>query len=347
MAITRNQRATRTPGTDLSNSQGNFVASADDDGTNEIGRRHPQFFQIIHNAIIQDGNLIIPPRFVAKHGADLSHHVTLRVPDGLTWDVQLKRDSNGGNGAVSFQIGRLDQFFEYYSIRAGHLLLFKYHGNSQFLVIILDISACEIKYPADDDDDDSSDDHRGSSEIKSSEEEEEDYYVHASTDEDESSASLLSSSSEEEAVAVVEKKKKKKHTHLKSKAEDSAMRGMRQRATLIGDEFQSENPFFTLALQPAYIKRKYLQIPTSFNDMHMFTPGKKIRAQVKDGSEDFWFLGFPRERKPDERRLTVGVAPLLKDNHLNAGDVILVELMKEMKSSYLDAKVHIFRANRD
>ncbi|XP_026393724.1 B3 domain-containing transcription factor VRN1-like [Papaver somniferum] len=340
MAITRNQRATRTPGTDLSNSQGNFVASADDDGTNEIGRRHPQFFQIIHNAIIQDGNLIIPPRFVAKHGADLSHHVTLRVPDGLTWDVQLKRDSNGGNGAVSFRIGQLDQFFEYYSIRAGHLLLFKYHGNSQFLGIILDISACEIKYPAADDDDD----HRGSSEIKSSEEE--DYYVHASTDEDESSASLLSSSSEEKEVAVVEKKKKK-HTHLKSKAEDSSMRGMRQRATLIGDEFQSENPFFTLALQPAYIKRKYLQIPTSFNDMHMFTPGKKIRAQVKDGSEDFWILGFPRERKPDERRLTVGVAPLLKDNYLNAGDVILVELMKDMKSSYLDAKVHIFRANRD
>ncbi|KAI3884595.1 hypothetical protein MKW92_048828 [Papaver armeniacum] len=339
MAITRNQRATRTPGTDLSSSRGNF-----------IGLRRPQFFQIMHNAIIQDGNLIIPPKFVAKHGADLSHHVTLGVPDGLTWNFQLKRDSNGGNGAVSFQIGQLDQFFEYYSIRAGHLLLFKYHGNSQFLVIILDASACEIKYPAADDDD-SSDDHcreGGSSEIKSSEDEE-DYYVYASTDEDESSASLLSSSSDEKEVAVVEKKKKKKKKkhHLKSKAEESAMRGMRQRAILIGDEFQSENPFFTLALQPAYIKRKYLQIPTSFNDMHMFTPGKKISAQIKDhGSEDFWILGFPRERKPEDRRITVGVASFLKDNDLNAGDVILVELTKKMKSRYLDAKVHIFRANR-
>ncbi|KAI3855423.1 hypothetical protein MKX03_025381 [Papaver bracteatum] len=323
MAITRNQRATRTPGTDLLNSQGNFFASADDDGTNEIGRRRPQFFQIMHDAIIQDGNLIIPPKFVAKHGADLSHPVTLRVPDGLTWDVQLKRASNGGNGAVRFQI-----------------------GNSQFLVIILDTSACEIKYPAAAVDD-SSDDHfheGRSSEINSSDEE--DYYVHASTDEDESSASLLLSSSEEEEVTVVEKKKKmKKHTHLKSKAEESAMRGMRQRAILISDEFQSENPFFTIALQPAYIERKYLQIPTSFNDMHLFSPGKKIRAQVKDGSEDFWILGFPKERKPGDRRLTVGVASLLKDNDLNAGDVILVELMKEMKSGYLDAKVHIFRAN--
>ncbi|KAI3861505.1 hypothetical protein MKW98_000457 [Papaver atlanticum] len=248
--------------------------------------------------------------FVAKHGADLSHHVTLTVPDGLTWDVQFKRGSNGGNGAVSFQIGQLAQFFEYYSIRAGHLLLFKYHGNSQFLVIILDTSACEIKYPAAADDD-SSDDHCSEgrpSEIKSSdEEEEEDYYVHASTERNERYA---------------------------------------KRAILIGDEFQSENPFFTLALQPAYVKRKYLQIPSSFNDMHMFTPGKKIRAQVKDGSEEFWILGFPMERKPDDRRLTVGVASFLKDNDLNAGDVILVELMKEMKSGYLDAKIHIFRANR-
>ncbi|XP_026390539.1 B3 domain-containing protein At3g18960-like [Papaver somniferum] len=145
MAITRNQKASTTPRRNQFNSHGNFATSAailpDDDGTNEIGRRHPQFFQIMHNAIIQDGYLIIPPKLVAKLGGDLSHHATLKVPDGLTWDVKLKRDSNG------FQIGRLVPFLEYYSTRAGHLLLFKYHGDSRFHVIILDISACEIEYP--------------------------------------------------------------------------------------------------------------------------------------------------------------------------------------------------------
>ncbi|KAI3884594.1 hypothetical protein MKW92_048827 [Papaver armeniacum] len=308
----------------------------DDDETNEIGRRRPQFFQIMHNAIIQDGNLIIPPEFVAKHGADLSHHATLKVPDGLTWDVKLKRDSNG------FQIGLLVPFIEYYSIRAGHLLLFKYHGDSQFQVIILDISACEIEYPAVNDEH-SSDNHSlegGSTEIKSSDEEEEDYYVHASTDGDESSQSpLSSSSSEEEEVRIAEKNKKnkKKRSHSRTKDEDSALRSTRLRAELIGDEFQSVNPFFTIALQPAYIKRKYLQIPVSFDEMHMFSRGKKIKAEGENGR--FWLLGLPQKR-----RLTIGVSSLLKDNDLGVGDVIVVELMKEKKSDYLDAKVHIFRA---
>ncbi|KAI3989091.1 hypothetical protein MKX01_033127 [Papaver californicum] len=344
MAITRNQKASTTPRTNQFNSHGNFVASADNDGTDEIGCRRPKFFQTMLNAIIQDGNLIIPPKFVAKHGPDLSHHATLKVPDGLTWDVKLERDSNGGD-PVSFQIAGLVPFFGYYSIRAGHVLLFKYHGDSQFQVIIMDISASEIKYPAAADNT-SDDDHRHEgepSEIKSSDEEEEDEdYVLASTvgkmhmHADESSASSLSSSSEEEEVRVVEKNKKK-HSRLKTKDEDSAIRSTRQRALVTGDEFSSENPLFTIALQPAYVKRKYLQIPVAFNDMHMFTRGKKIKAQAEDGR--FWLLGLPKEQ-----RLTVGVASLLKDNNLDVGDVIVIELMKEMKSKYLDAKVHIFRA---
>ncbi|RZC67554.1 hypothetical protein C5167_011240 [Papaver somniferum] len=335
MAITRSRRASRAPRPNVFISGGNIVASTDDDGTNEIGCRRPRFFKIIHNAIIQDGNLKIPPEFFMNYGAD-SHHATLEVPDGLTWDVQLKRNSNGGNAAVSFQIGQLAQFFEYYSIRPGHVLLFKYHGNSHFHVVIFDTSAGEINYPAD-----SSNDevhfhgyHEGGpSDIKSSEEEE-DYCAHASTDEDETSAS-----SEEEEVRVFGKNKRK-HVYLRTKEEeDRARRRAKQRATLIGDEFQSENPFFTIALQPSYMNHKYLHIPVSFNEKHMFSHGKKIKAQVEDGR--FWLLAFPK----DERgRLTIGVASLLKDNDLVVGDIILVELMKEMKSKYLDAKVHIFRA---
>ncbi|KAI3926671.1 hypothetical protein MKW98_014318 [Papaver atlanticum] len=333
MAITRSQRASRAPRTNVS-----LSFYSDDNGTNEIGCRRPRFFKIIHNAIIQDGNLKIPPEFVKNYGAD-SHHATLEVPDGLTWDVQLKRNSNGGNGAVSFQIGQLAQFFEYYSIRLGHVFLFKYHGNSHFHVIIFDASAGEINYPAD-----SSNDevhfhqyHEGGpSEIKSSEEEE-DYCVHASTDEDETSASSLSSSEEEEVRVV--RKNKRKHVYLRTKEEDRARRRAKQRATLIGDEFQSENPFFTIALQPSYIDRKYLHIPASFNEKHVFSHGKKIKAQVVDGR--FWILAFSKDEQP---RLTIGVASFLKDNELVVGDIILVELMKELDTKYLDAKVHIFRA---
>ncbi|KAI3921795.1 hypothetical protein MKX01_005484 [Papaver californicum] len=165
----------------------------------------------------------------------------------------------------------------------------------------------------------------GPSEIKSSEEEEEeeegeDYCVMASTDEDESSAS------EEEEVRVVGKNKKK-GTYVKTKEEDRARRSTQLRATLIGDEFQSENPFFTIAYN---LLEKILNllvivqpIPASFNEKFMFRHGKKSKPKG---------------------RLTIGVALFLKDNDLVVGDVILVELMKEMKYIYLDAKVHIFRA---
>ncbi|KAI3850437.1 hypothetical protein MKX03_037206, partial [Papaver bracteatum] len=80
-------------------------------------------------------------------------------------------------------------------------------------------------------------------------------------------------------------------------------------------------------------------IPASFNQTHLFSPGKRIKAQT-EGKEGYWLLNFPKNNKG---RLTVGVGPFLKDNDLVVGDVIIMELMEEMTSIYLDAKVHIVR----
>ncbi|MCL7046854.1 hypothetical protein MKW94_007823 [Papaver nudicaule] len=348
MAITRNQRASKTN------------VSTDNDGTNEIGLRRPRFYKILHNFLIQHGSLDIPPKFVEKYGADLSHYATLQVSDGLIWGVKLNRNSNGGNGDVSCQMDQLDQFFEYYSVSPGHLLLFKYHGNSQFHVVICDMTATEINYPSDSSDDEVNFHEGGPSEIKSTTEEEneeeedededsfeqngdedddeeEEISDYASSDEDECS---LSSSEEEVRVPRMNKKKQ---IRSKSKDEEVAMRMTKQRAILIGNEFKSrsKNHFFAIGLQPAYISNKYLPIPASFTGMHMFSNEERgIRAMVDD--RRFWLLGIPKEEQ--RGRLTVGVAGLFRDNDLRVGDVILVELKKvKSKSTYLEAKVHIHR----
>ncbi|KAK9129667.1 hypothetical protein Sjap_010154 [Stephania japonica] len=64
------------------------------------------------------------------------------MPGGKFWDIKLKKDSNG----MWFEKG-LREFIKYYLINVGHLLLFRYDGNSKFHVIIFDTSATEIGYP--------------------------------------------------------------------------------------------------------------------------------------------------------------------------------------------------------
>lgn len=159
-------------------------------------------------------------------------------------------------------------------------------------------------------------------------------------DGDEDKSWLCSSSEEEEVTDLKNNEKKcKKSNTKKTKDEDIAMRRRRQRAIELGDEFQSENPFFTIVLQPSYITHKYLPIPASFDQTHMFSLGKRIKAQTEE-KEGYWLLSFPKNYLG---RLTVGVGSFLKDNDLVVGDVITMELMQEITSIYLDAKVHIFR----
>lgn len=40
------------------------------------------------------------------------------------------------------------EFANHYSIKRGHVLVFKYKGNSKFRVVICDYSTCEIDYPS-------------------------------------------------------------------------------------------------------------------------------------------------------------------------------------------------------
>ena len=54
-----------------------------------------------------------------------------------------------GVGGVWFENGWCE-FASYHGLTMGHLLVFRYDGNSQFDVLIFDATATEIDYPLDD-----------------------------------------------------------------------------------------------------------------------------------------------------------------------------------------------------
>ncbi|PIA41529.1 hypothetical protein AQUCO_02200155v1 [Aquilegia coerulea] len=102
------------------------------------------FFKIIHSSCIQDRRLTIPKKFIRIFGKELANVVVLKVPSNKHWEVELVEDE----GQVWFQNG-WHRFMEYHSISVGHFLVFRYDGNSQFSVVILDTRASEIEYPCD------------------------------------------------------------------------------------------------------------------------------------------------------------------------------------------------------
>lgn len=85
----------------------------------------------------------MPKKFTRMYGQELSSKALLTVPNGGVWQVGLEK----ANGQIWFCDG-WNKFIDYYSIKFGFLLLFKYEGDSSsFQVLIFDRSASEIQYP--------------------------------------------------------------------------------------------------------------------------------------------------------------------------------------------------------
>ncbi|KAK0581170.1 hypothetical protein LWI29_010910 [Acer saccharum] len=72
---------------------------------------------------------------------ELSAFATLTAPNGRVWRVGLTKDGK----RTWFDQGWHD-FVEYHSITTRYFLVFKYEKNSNFHVLVFDLSACEISY---------------------------------------------------------------------------------------------------------------------------------------------------------------------------------------------------------
>ncbi|CAN1135709.1 B3 domain-containing protein At1g49475 [Linum perenne] len=68
---------------------------------------------------------------------------TLTVPSRDDWEMQLLRDKDG---FVWLGAG-WENFYAFYRMGFGHLLMFQYTGTSHFFVVIFDRTATEITYP--------------------------------------------------------------------------------------------------------------------------------------------------------------------------------------------------------
>lgn len=99
------------------------------------------FYKIILSHA-HEHKLEIPTNFMNMHGKDLSDVVYLNVLNGGERRVELSKRNVG----AWFEDG-WKEFVSFYSIVLGHFILFRYDGNSRFLVVIFDMSACEIDYP--------------------------------------------------------------------------------------------------------------------------------------------------------------------------------------------------------
>ncbi|WCJ19558.1 B3 domain-containing protein At1g49475 [Euphorbia peplus] len=108
----------------------------------ELHTKKPMFFKVILENTIKQQTLEIPSGFVKLFEDCLSNRVILRVPDGSSWEVEMLKVGE----EVCFSKGWVE-FSEHHCLEHGHLLVFKYEGNSLFDVMIFDLSAVEIDYP--------------------------------------------------------------------------------------------------------------------------------------------------------------------------------------------------------
>ncbi|KAL5557167.1 hypothetical protein UlMin_039403 [Ulmus minor] len=108
-----------------------------------ISSTTPHFFSIVLKDTLRDKKLPISKKFVKENGKTLTNPVLVKLPCGSEWKMEFTKNDDG---LVYLQKGWLE-FEEHYSLKEGHLLVFRYEGNSQFHVIICDKSATEIDYP--------------------------------------------------------------------------------------------------------------------------------------------------------------------------------------------------------
>ena len=110
-----------------------------------------EVISVIYNKSITRSNFIwyllqrLPEIFLQKFGDQLSSIATVNGPNGRVWQLGLEKDEN----STWFSDG-WDKFLDYHSISNGHILIFKYQGNSTFNVLFMfDMTAGKIDYPID------------------------------------------------------------------------------------------------------------------------------------------------------------------------------------------------------
>ncbi|KAG7993800.1 hypothetical protein I3843_01G024100 [Carya illinoinensis] len=294
----------------------------------------PHFFKIILADSLRHGKLMIPRRFVRKHGEGLSNLAFLNLPNGAEWKLELMRC----DGEIWLQKG-WQEFLEYYSVKPGHFLVFRYEGNSRFHVLIFDMSATEIDYPT------------HSSQVKGGNFGEKLQVSPKEESENDSSVEILDSfrtySKRREKLPRDPRPQKMKRTNPSAKTEKisnlpkwvlTRTRPLtlieKARALKKASGFKCENPYFMVVMQPSYVQFGWcLNVPLKFAKTYLDMTLGDVVLRASDGRN--WFVKYSAGKFLCWKEFSL-------DNNLKVGDVCAFELIKGIKVSF---KVVIFRAN--
>ncbi|KAF9603205.1 hypothetical protein IFM89_034538 [Coptis chinensis] len=275
----------------LNLSRGRFGAKAEHCSSLHAKKRKKgfEFYKIIHqpsNAPVQC--LKLPPKFVQKFGNDLSDDVAhLKVPGGKTWQVELRKS----DGCEVFLHSGWQEFVEYYSISSGHFLLFRYDGNSNFHVLIFDMTCCEIRYPH-------NIDHK------------------ANSGEETQKGRFKTSESEDEDLPFA----KRRPSFTKNSV------AKRQTVTKTGQpsELKLKHPSYTVVMSSSYAKH-YLPLPLSFVKRYLRYGLRSLTLEASNGRR--WVVGLNVYK--NHARLSKGWTSFATENNLKEGDACEFELIKD------------------
>ncbi|KAK1369119.1 hypothetical protein POM88_035211 [Heracleum sosnowskyi] len=264
---------------------------------------------------------MIPRKFMTAYGDDLVDFIFLEAPAGSIWQVKLERS----NSEVWLQNGWPD-FAAHYSICSGHLLVFRYEGNSHFHVIILDKSATEVEYPL------------------SATSQSENTYLgtgfgkrkEVTNDgigrkEDFINYVALSAQYTETVSACA-----KASHQVNKKTVQVTTDAKHDRALESATAFQSTNPFFEIKMSPSYVSGRSLSVPRKFFTTYITQNHCNVILQLSQGKT--WPLNCRISRRA--AKLSSGWNLFAQENSLVVGDVCVFELINCSKRLF---SVSIFR----
>ncbi|KAL2905740.1 hypothetical protein RDABS01_004450 [Bienertia sinuspersici] len=272
------------------------------------------FFKIILTPRLDLLQLGIPSKFMATHGNDISNVVYLNTPPGKVWKFELVTK----NGKTLLQKG-WPEFVKFYSLKHGHLLVFKYEGNSHFDMVICDKSATEIEYPLD-------------------------------------LQACMENPSKKRKISLTNptssKKDKFKDDDMEMIMDDKLVIGnLRGSSHFTRNEekrvrsyaYQCEHPSFAVKMQPSFVRSVsscYAGIPKEFAKKYL--DGYKEQSYERmfrfqtDDNDKTWEVNIVGEKT--HVRAKNGWVAFASENRLKVGDICMFELISKQ-----DIKVHKLR----
>ncbi|XP_062102202.1 B3 domain-containing transcription factor VRN1-like [Humulus lupulus] len=329
---------------------GGSLGDLGDSEKNVFSSSHCRFFKIFLEEILGESKLHIPKKFTRKYGETLSNSVLVKLPCGSKWKMELtKKDEN-----IWFEKGWLD-FAKHYAIKRGSMISFEYEGNSEFSVVIFDLSTVEIDYPT----------------IPTN---------LVGTNIDSELKIPKREVVEEDSIETLDvysspcsqpHKKMRTQSNLSCRKLESETKGkhnlhhaptpptcdiLRQMKPSSGrDEvealqkagyFKSSRPFFKVVMQPYYVHGHLMNIPGSFAKKYIGTTCSNAILKLSNGCGRTWSVQykFGVYNKGISSRFQASWRAFVQDNNLRVGDVCVFVMLEDINLTF---EVVIFRAGRN